>query len=650
MKIWFNNVIDTQRQVVDVTTSRVRIGRNDDNDIVLDSPYIAGEAAVLHKHGGVWTLIALGINGVKLGDRQLYNGDRCEVRTNQSISLFPFSLTLDLPHEAELSREAAREELDQVMSHIIGDVHLELLERMNLTSDTAAQRDNETYLLELEQTIDTIANGKFAGGKTAIGNNQPRATQADLINHTAGHGLRDHMLAASEANIDEGLLISERHWSRIVTAVPDREQELDSTSEYVSGLLEIHSRSTGADRIEAIEHGFWNSWDAVGERLHAEFRQYLALRYLKKEIKNIVFGYGPLEDLLRLPTVSEIMVVDRDHVYVERNGVLENSGKRFISDEIIETIIQRIVAKVSRRIDKSQPLVDARLSDGSRVNAVIAPLAVSGPTLTIRKFPYRKMLIDDLVARGALTRTVAEFLRAIVLGRKNILISGGTGTGKTTLLNCLSDFIPDQERIVTIEDTAELQLNKEHVVKLETKTANVEGTGEYTIRDLVRNSLRMRPDRIVVGECRGPEALDMLQAMNTGHDGSLTTIHANTASDVLLRLEVLVQMAADLPISSIHQQIGSAIDIIVQLHRQRDGRRVVSQISECTGVNPHTGRIELRDLYLLDHAAATNSESHPGRVLQPTELQPTGLLPSFIGELIESGMLNLNSFYHQQAS
>ncbi|MFK7821552.1 MAG: CpaF family protein, partial [Planctomycetaceae bacterium] len=423
----------------------------------------------------------------------------------------------------------------------------------------------------------------------------------------------------------------------ILTIVPEREQELTSTADYMEGLLEISSVTSSKDRINSIDTGFWSSWDAVGDRLHVEFRQYLALRYLKKEIKNIVFGYGPLEDLLRLPSVSEIMVVDREHVYIERNGVLENSGKRFISDEVIETIIQRIVAKVSRRIDKSQPLVDARLSDGSRVNAVIAPLAVSGPTLTIRKFPYRKMLIDDLVSKGALTRTVAEFLRAIVLSRRNILISGGTGTGKTTLLNCLSDFIPDQERIVTVEDTAELQLAKEHVVRMETKEANVEGTGEYTIRDLVRNALRMRPDRIVVGECRGPEALDMLQAMNTGHDGSLTTIHANTAADVLLRLEVLVQMAADLPISSIHQQIGSAIDVVVQLKRLRDGRRVVSQISECTGVNPRTGKIELRDLYLMD--------MHADEVLQPT-----GSLPTFVGELIEAGTLNLGYFYHQQAS
>jgi Flp pilus assembly CpaF family ATPase len=351
-------------------------------------------------------------------------------------------------------------------------------------------------------------------------------------------------------------------------------------------------------------------------------------------LKDIVFGYGPLEDLLRLPNVSEIMVVDKQHIYIERAGNLQNSGRRFISDAVIEAIIQRIVANVGRRIDRSQPLVDARLSDGSRVNAVIAPLAVSGPTLTIRKFPERKMIVDDLITRGAMTRTAAEFLRAAVLSRKNILISGGTGTGKTTLLNCLSDFIPDKERIVTVEDTAELQLAKEHVVRLETKSANVEGAGEYSIRDLVKNALRMRPDRIVVGECRGPEALDMLQAMNTGHDGSLTTIHANNSADVILRLEVLVQMAADLPVESIRHQIASAVDVIVQLKRMRDGRRCLSQITEVAGINPISNKLEMRDLFLLDDLEGGQAQ-----------LQPTGRLPTFIDELISTNTLNLKTFY-----
>jgi Flp pilus assembly CpaF family ATPase len=349
---------------------------------------------------------------------------------------------------------------------------------------------------------------------------------------------------------------------------------------------------------------------------------------------NILFGYGPLEDLLRLPIVTEIMVINSDKIFVEKKGRIENSGQRFISDEVTINIIHLIAASVHRHIDKSTPLVDARLKDGSRVNAVIDPLALSGPCLTIRKFSRHRLLVEDLVQKNSLSRAAAEFLRASVLSRKNIIISGGTGSGKTTLLNCLSDFIPTNERIITIEDTAELQLNKEHVVRLETKDANTEGSGAYTIRDLVKNALRMRPDRIVVGECRGAEALDMLQAMNTGHDGSLTTIHANSSEDVILRLEVLVQIAADIPIASIHRQIASAVDLIVQIKRMKNGRRCVSQISELTGYDSVRKMVEIRDLYRI---AGETDDNAP--------LSPTGNLPSFMGTLVERGYLQLEAFY-----
>ena len=367
----------------------------------------------------------------------------------------------------------------------------------------------------------------------------------------------------------------------------------------IATAIKIDPDSTPAERIEKLDTHFWQAWSAAAPRIHPQFVRYVALRNLKKEIKNIVFGYGPLEDLLRLPIVSEIMVVDREHIFVERNGVLQDSGRRFVSDEAIESIIQRIVSRVGRRIDKSQPLVDARLRDGSRVNAVISPIAVSGPCLTVRKFPANKLHIRDLIAKGSMSPTLAQFLRGIVLSHRNIIVSGGTGTGKTTLLNCLSDFIPDAERVVTVEDTAELRLSGDHVVRLETKDANVEGRGEYTIRDLVKNALRMRPDRIVVGECRGAEALDMLQAMNTGHDGSLTTVHANNARDAMLRLEVLVQTAADLPLDSIRRQIAAAVDVVVQLTRLRDGRRCITQVAEILDVNPRTGQIETRELFRL---------------------------------------------------
>lgn len=628
MRIWYNNMLDASRFVYDVGgKNRVSIGRNPANDIVLKSPFVAGEAAVLFGGGINWELVALGMNGCQIDGQDLKNGDRQLVTTGQVIKLYPFTLTLEFQEQAKLSPEAARAAFDQDMTRMIQQIHLDLLNRMDLEvgGDTNRQESDE-YLLTLERNLEEIARHKgFLDPKRAA-----------LVIHVAGHAVRSELLntLVESAGRKAIGLLQGGHWSRLVSAVPERELELKNTLKHVSNLLGLKKIDNLSAQSERVEHDFWAVWEKIAANLlHEEFQRYLAYRFLKKEIKDIVFGLGPLEDLLRTPTVSEIMVVDRDHIYIEKTGVLENSGRRFISDEVTLAIIERIVSKVGRRIDKASPLVDARLDDGSRVNAVIPPLAVSGPCLTIRKFPLRRLLIDDLVNNGSITRTVAEFLRACVLTRRNILISGGTGTGKTTLLNVLSDFIPEKERIVTVEDTAELQLNKEHVVRLECKLANLEGTGAYTIRDLVHNALRMRPDRIVVGECRGPEALDMLQAMNTGHDGSLTTLHANTAEDVILRLEVLVQMAADLSLTSIHRQIGSAIDLVVQLSRERDGRRRVSQVTQFIEAEDQQGGIRTKDLFLLEDLG------------KKSELRPTGCLPTFMDELIESGLVKLESFY-----
>jgi Flp pilus assembly CpaF family ATPase len=321
-------------------------------------------------------------------------------------------------------------------------------------------------------------------------------------------------------------------------------------------------------------------------------------------------------------------VVDPDHIFIEKAGQIESSGRRFLTDS--QKIIRDIVNGAGREINTSEPLADARLPDGSRINAVIPPLALKGPCLTIRRFPKRRLTVDELIRRGSLTPSARDFLRAAVINRRNILIAGGTGTGKTTLLNCLSSFIPDKERIVTIEDTAELQLHKEHVVTLQGRQSNAEGKGQVTIRDLVKNSLRMRPDRIVVGECRGGEAIDMLQAMNTGHDGSMTTIHANSPADVILRLEVLVQQNADtrLPVESIHRQIVSAVDLIVQLRVVGAGakkKRAVTAIAEVVDVE-EGGGVRIVPLFARDE-------------LGTGELRPTGHLPTFIADLVGSGLI-----------
>ncbi|MGH9483571.1 MAG: CpaF family protein [Terriglobales bacterium] len=306
---------------------------------------------------------------------------------------------------------------------------------------------------------------------------------------------------------------------------------------------------------------------------------------LRRDILDEIFGLGPLEELLQDPSISDILVNRADQVYVERGGRLHHSPVVFRDDAHLLRIIDRIVSRVGRRIDESSPMVDARLPDGSRVNAIIPPLALDGPCLSIRRFGTDPLTAEMLIERRTLTRAMCEVLRCCVVGRRNILISGGTGTGKTTLLNVLSGFIPEHERVITIEDAAELQLKQEHVVRLETRPANLEGQGAIHQRQLVTNSLRMRPDRIVMGECRGEEAIDMLQAMNTGHDGSLTTVHANSPRDALGRLETMVSMAnLHLPARAIRQQIASALHLVVQLARLADGTRKVTSIAEITGI------------------------------------------------------------------
>jgi pilus assembly protein CpaF len=309
------------------------------------------------------------------------------------------------------------------------------------------------------------------------------------------------------------------------------------------------------------------------------------LARIRQEIIDEALGYGPLEELLAQGDVTEVMVNGPGNVFVERNGKIERTNKRFSDDRQLRVVIERMIAPLGRRIDEAVPMVDARLPDGSRVNAIIEPLSLDGPTLTIRRFGKNRLAPDDLVNIGAIDGAMLDFLRAAVEARLNLVICGGTGSGKTTFLNVLSSFIPEGDRIVTIEDAAELKLNQSHVVRLEGRPANLQGSGEVRIRDLVRNALRMRPDRIIVGECRGAEALDMLQAMNTGHDGSLTTIHANSARDSLSRIETMVMMAGfELPIRAIRDQVASAIDLVVHIARMRDGSRKVVGISEIAGL------------------------------------------------------------------
>ena len=353
---------------------------------------------------------------------------------------------------------------------------------------------------------------------------------------------------------------------------------------------------------------------------------------LVDDITEDVLGYGPLEAFLADPAVSEIMVTGTRPIYVERAGKLYATGARFLFDDHLRRVIERIVGQVGRRIDESSPMVDARLPDGSRVNAVLPPLALDGPTLTIRKFSKVPLTVDDLVRLKTLTPKLAELVSLCVMGKLNILVTGGTGTGKTTLLNLLSGSIPENERIVTIEDSAELQLMQEHVVRLESRPSNIEDRGEVTIRDLLRNSLRMRPDRIIVGEVRGGEALDMLQAMNTGHEGSMSTLHANTPRDAISRLETMVLMAGlDLPSRAIREQIASGINLIVHLSRLRDGTRRVTHLTEVTGME--SGVITLQDIFTLDQSGEIGEDG-----IIHGSLTPTGIRPAFGDKLTSVGL------------
>jgi pilus assembly protein CpaF len=396
--------------------------------------------------------------------------------------------------------------------------------------------------------------------------------------------------------------------------------------------------------IARLGAAFWTleGSDELGSRVRAIVREQLSAEetplspsertHLEQQIADDVLGYGPLEPFLHDPTVTEVMVNGYDQLFVERGGIIEETEASFLDDAHVLRIIDRIVSQVGRRIDESSPMVDARLPDGSRVNAIIPPLSLRGPSLTIRKFATNALSLDDLVGLGTLTDQAADVLAQCVRGKLNILISGGTGTGKTTLLNAVSAYVPAAERIVTVEDAAELRLQQRHVVSLESRPPNVEGEGEVRIRDLVRNALRMRPDRIIVGEVRGAEALDMLQAMNTGHDGSLTTIHANSARDALHRLEMLVLMAGmELPMKAIREQIAGGFDLLVHIARLVDGSRRVTQITEIAGMEGDV--VTLQDLFV---ARSPEHGGYGSSLLEP--LGSTGLRPGFLSKLMANGV------------
>jgi Flp pilus assembly CpaF family ATPase len=629
MKVWFNKVHEGKRSMVEANDPVITIGRDPSNTIVLQSPLVSKRHAVVRVDNGKMLLENVGINSCLVGEQEVLGGQTVEFSAGQRVRIWPYTLNFEAETAAAITRTQLESHLRSVMAELELRIHKKLLERIDLYELAANSRGNTDSILMLENNIEDTCREL----RVFAPENDP------LLEEITGLTLRDLLinqliLERKDVEFDLFSPLTQNEFDVPATLVPEREVELQNLLMFTRERLGLSALPDLSSQIHKAEGDFAAVFPLVRPHLHQELRKYAILRTLKKDLKDTVFGFGPLQDLLRAPTINEIMVVRSDQIYVERDGVLELSGRRFLSDKVTESIIERIVAQVGRRIDKSQPLVDARLPDGSRVNAVIPPIAIRGPCLTIRKFPIHRFSMEDLIDYGSITPAAARFLRAAVIDRKNILVSGGTGTGKTTMLNVLSSFIPQKERIITIEDTTELQLHQDHVVTLESKQANVEGAGAYTIRDLVKNALRMRPDRILVGECRSGEAIDMLQAMNTGHDGSMTTVHANSSEEVIKRLEVLVLMAVDLPVVSIHRQIASALNLIVQITRQSNGQRKVTQISEVTGIAPDTQQVIITDIF---------NDRGTG------QLQATGYLPTFVDSLIEKNLLQLEFLYGEEA-
>jgi Flp pilus assembly CpaF family ATPase len=598
-------IFDTEKQnvrVQEIATGSVKIGRSATCDVVLDSPYVSREHAVLRHDQGRFVLESVGLNETSVRGAVVPASAAVEVQPDDEIQIAGFSLFI----EAEGTKTAAKLDVAGELGEIELDLHARLLERVDLREVKPGTSEGAGNV-RMRQALDELVRAKLP---SASSGSVPEEVVAFALRESLYGEVTQEVLRRSggqeQADRAGGFMAK---MDRILAGVVDG---------ILKDLGVVGQRGAVREDLRRVDAGFAPRFERFAATASEELRTLFVQRFLTREILNLLCGFGPLQDLLELPNCSEIMVVQKDLIYIERDGKLERLHRTFISDDILLGVIQRIVEPLGRRVDRSTPLVDARLPDGSRVNAIIPPLAVRGPCLTIRRFSKDPLTAQNLISFGSITPAALAFLEGCVRARKNLVVSGGTGSGKTSLLNILSSFIASDERIVTIEDSAELQLRQPHVVTLETRPPNVEGKGAYTIRDLVKNALRMRPDRIVVGECRGGEALDMLQAMNTGHDGSLTTVHANTPEDALLRLETMVLQAVDLPVRAIRDQIEAAIHVIVQTARLPSGKRMVTRIAEVVGVDPVEGIVVTNDIF----------EERAGTLFF------SGYLPSFVDELV----------------
>jgi Flp pilus assembly CpaF family ATPase/pSer/pThr/pTyr-binding forkhead associated (FHA) protein len=620
MQLLIENTLTAQSQLVDLANKSYYIGRGNECEIMLASPFVSRVQALIEYSRRAFNIQPLGMNGTYVNDVELKKMERVPLAAGDRIRIGEYVISVS---PGAQDRVADQQRLDAAKKFVDLEirVHSQLLNRLDLRKGDLAGRQNdqkkwsEEHLRTVHRHLAEILNQPEFIAEPEVEQQVVRETlKTQLMDGITFRGDREQLDFKMPGDDQTG------QYEEQIEDIKKRlvhELELDNDPEHLR------------ENALKVEKGFDAAISQHWLEMSGGLRRYVVKRRIRKDIHDMIVGLGPLQDLLNYPNISEIMVVSRNQIYIEKNGTIEESGRAFVSDEIGMSIIERIVSPLGRRIDKAQPLVDARLADGSRVNAIIPPLALKGPCITIRKFSRNPFTIDDLISKGTLNDRAANFLKACVRGKKNIIISGGTGSGKTTLLNVLSSFIDESERIVTIEDSAELQLRQKHVVQLETKLPNIEGSGAFTVRDLVKNALRMRPDRIVVGECRGGEALDMLQAMNTGHSGSMTTGHANSPEDMLLRLETMVLMAVEMPISAIRSQIAAAIDVIIQQARV-DGQRKVTHITEVVELDQREGQIILEDIFLYRRPP----DGGEG------ELVYTGYIPTFLPELLNDKIMN----------
>ena len=586
-------------------------------DIVIASRCSSENQAAIRVDDNGWSVEHTGLNPTYVDNTPIKFGQTVKLGENARIRIgeFLMSKTSDLELYTD---DVEGEDLLIAAIDLEINIHDQLLESLDLRRSSATIDTNDRSLRKrIKNNLERLIDHRIHKLGTPL--------KQYLARHAIYRRLNaDITKTGDEAKANRYIEYENVYNESLITDVKKK------LHRHLKTELSKKSMRADSDRLDA---GFYESYEKHELGFSEGVKDYIVTMYFKHNILDLIFGYGPLQDLLDTQSISEIMVISHDKIFVEKFGIVEDSRLQFHNDAALMSVIAKIVDPVNRKVDASTPYVDARLPDGSRVNAIIPPLAVKGPALTIRKFSTVPITIDNLVGFQALDTPMANFLGACVENHLNIVVSGGTGSGKTTMLNCLSSFISSTERTITIEDTAELQLKQEHVVTLESKDANMEGKGAVSIRDLVKNALRMRPDRIVVGECRGVETLDMLQAMNTGHDGSMTTAHANSPLDMVKRLETMVMTGIDMPVSAIRNQIVAAVDIVVQLNRLSDGSRKVTHISEIKNLDQDTGEVIVEDIFVYQ-------QNHEGGYHTYT-----GYIPSFLAPMVQKGLIDLDTFF-----